>query len=204
MNLKGKRLLFLSTLVSIMLIVLALFFEQKYLIRTRLLYVDSTSTSFLHSLIMLTGSLFLTTFFAFALETKYKLYIIYANYGLLLFVQVLGIIYGAYSIFHASKNYSKMWAQIGENKMLEAVENRLGCCGFLDVLSTVSNNCTFPQCCYHKLHKAKFHRRFRFLAFVSLSIIFQVFHIYQILSIEEDDEQVTRRSDMVKLNEPEI
>ena len=175
----GKKILLVSTFFSIFLLVYALYKEQKFLYNSSLLYVVSSTASFLHSLIILSIFMFFTTFFTFIYDkNKYKKYVFIGNYCLLFLIQLLCLIYGSSSISSSIKKYSEEWGKLESNKYTMVTEMTLECCGFNDVLEATSNRCSSTTTCGEIIKGTETYRKLRFNLLVCLSIVFQVYHAY--------------------------
>ena len=179
----GKKILFISGLFSATLIICALHYEQRYLLLTNLLYVSSGTASFLHFLMFFTLLFYFTTFFTFALETPYTKYIFLGNFSLLLLLQILCFIYGGSSIDSSIETFRKEWGKTGENSVIEKAEKTLECCGFYDVLESFTSQCPYTTTCSTYILDVVMYRKLRFLAFISVSFVFQVYHAYSLFNL---------------------
>ena len=95
------------------------------------------------------------------------------------------------------KTTTKEWGKIGHNKEIEKAEASLECCGFYDVLESFTTRCEFTTPCSQYILEDLMYRKLRFLALVSVSFVFQVYHGYSIFNIlTSDSEQLLMDTDI--------
>ena len=199
----GKKVLFVSTYFSIFLLIYALFKEQNYLYTSSLIYIDSSSTSFLHSIIIFTFLVFFTTFFAFIFEkSKYGKFVLIGNYAYLFLVQILCLSYGSSTISSSIQRMGKEWGKINSNFYTALAEESMECCGFYDILEASSYRCKFTTPCSQYIQgQIETYRKLRFLLLTCLSIVFQVYHVYSLYEFKSGNNSPQQTHELMSLND---
>lgn len=178
-------ILYLTSLLMLGLMLVALYGEQTYLKSTDLLYLNPPVYHFLEWMIIFCLGFFVTTTLSLArLDKRLRFFTMAANYAAILLLQFLMIIYGSALISASISKYEKLWQDLSYSPAVATVESTMQCCGFTDTTMAISPECKFTNACGVQIKGGKSYRILKFLAMTISAVILQGWHAFALLSVK--------------------
>lgn len=179
-------MLFISSVITILIVISAISKESSYLRRTMLINVYPLMQNMLYLTSFLLTLLLIATPFVLFVPKRNKFFIALIYFGILAFLQVILIIYGIFVLGHSESVYDSKWSSFGNITALSETEMAMECCGFCSLNSASLAHCSFQHICSTQIIGDLKYRKMRFLTVILCSLLFHLFHSVILIQIKNN------------------